>query len=191
MEYIYTIRQMKISDKEAAEYICCNASEPMDLGSEEINQAFSQGALTVFCHYYVEKEPEHCFVVVDENDVPKGYVLCAVDFEKWKKVFTEEYMNVSQIPVVKGMGAGSIAALEPFAKEYPAHLHIDLLPELQRQGFGVKLMDALVDMLRKIGVSGVMLNVAADNEKGMNFYKKYGFALLAEGQQEVVFGLKI
>lgn len=66
----------------------------------------------------MEREPEHCFAVADEADIPKGYVLCAVDFNSWREVFLEEYVNASQSPEVKGMGMGSIAGLEPFAEEY-------------------------------------------------------------------------
>ena len=33
---------------------------------------------------------------------------------------------------------------EPYSQGYPAHLHIDLLPELQGQGWGRRLIDTLV-----------------------------------------------
>lgn len=38
---------------------------------------------------------------------------------------------------------------------------------------------------------GVMLGVASDNEKGKNFYRKYGFSVLEEGPQEIVMGMKL
>ena len=53
-----------------------------------------------------------------------------------------------------------------------AHKHFGRLP---KEGLGHKLMDALIGHLREKGVSAVMLGVGADNQKGINFYKKYGF----------------
>ena len=41
-------------------------------------------------------------------------------------------------------------------------------------GLGRKLMDALISHLKKKDIKGVVLGVSAQNEKGINFYKKYG-----------------
>ena len=49
---------------------------------------------------------------------------------------------------------GGSPVAEPYAAEYPAHLHIDLLPELQGQGWGRRLIDTLVAALRERGVRG-------------------------------------
>ena len=46
------------------------------------------------------------------------------------------------------------AGAEPYAEDYPAHLHIDLLPEVQGQGWGRLLIATLVDALRERGVAG-------------------------------------
>ena len=64
------------------------------------------------------------------------------------------------------------------AKKYPAHLHIDILPEAQHKGYGTKLMDALMDYLAEKGVKGVHLGVGGDNAGGIRFYEKYGFTMI-------------
>ena len=64
------------------------------------------------------------------------------------------------------------------AKKYPAHLHIDILPEAQHQGYGAKLMDVLMDYLAEKGVKGVHLGVGGDNAGGIRFYEKYGFTMI-------------
>ena len=74
---------------------------------------------------------------------------------------------------------------------YPAHLHIDLLPEYQRQGLGSRLVDTLADHLRKKGVPGVMLTVGGSNEVGQSFYNKYGFARIDALPDDVAYGLKL
>ena len=67
--------------------------------------------LTVFCHYYIEQEPQHCFVAVNEEDEAVGYVLCAADFMTWEEKFTELYMKKSNNPVTKMLGKGTIDGL--------------------------------------------------------------------------------
>ncbi len=47
--------------------------------------------------------------------------------------------------------------------DYPAHLHIDLLPELQGQGFGRRLIDTLRGALAERGVAAVHLGMDAAN----------------------------
>lgn len=49
-------------------------------------------------------------------------------------------------------------------------------------------MDALTEELKHAGISGVMLGVGADNEKGLNFYRRYGFSELERKEHEIVMG---
>jgi ribosomal protein S18 acetylase RimI-like enzyme len=58
---------------------------------------------------------------------------------------------------------------------YPAHIHIDILLEYQRQGWGRKLMGMAVNHLKSSGKSGLHVCVAFGNEEGERFYKKLGF----------------
>lgn len=150
-----------------------------------------EALLDTFCHYYIEKEPQHCYVAVDEQDTPIGYILCSKDFDKWEEVFVKEYVEVSSNPITKMMGLGTVEGLRAFAKEYPAHLHIDIDDGYQRKGLGSKMMDTLIAHLREEGVPGLVLCVAPDNEKGMNFYRKYGFTVLEQGEQEIAMGIKL
>ena len=56
-------------------------------------------------------------------------------------------------------------------------------------GIGKALMDTLVSHLRKNKVPGLMLGVDPENEKGVSFYRKYGFSPLS--QDGVWWGLKL
>ena len=58
---------------------------------------------------------------------------------------------------------------------YPAHLHIDLLPEAQRQGLGRKLIDTLRAALAERGVPGVHLGYDRTNVAARAFYDRMGF----------------
>lgn len=78
-----------------------------------------------------------------------GYILCAHDFEKWKECFEEKYLKKQENPMIAMVGRGTIEDFAPYAGEYPAHMHIDLLPECQRIGLGTQLMDALTKESQK------------------------------------------
>ena len=132
----YTIRHIHKKDREAVEKICIATGPAQAEASEDMRKLL----LTVFCHYYIEQEPEHCFVAVNDQDEAVGYVLCAHDFEKWKDCFEKEYLKKQENPMIAMVGRGTIDDLAPYAGEYPAHLHIDLLPECQRIGLGTPLL---------------------------------------------------
>jgi ribosomal protein S18 acetylase RimI-like enzyme len=58
---------------------------------------------------------------------------------------------------------------------YPAHLHIDLVPEAQGQGLGRALMDWLLDRLTALGAHGVHLGVDPGNTAAIAFHERLGF----------------
>ena len=64
--------------------------------------------------------------------------------------------------------------------EYPAHMHIDLLPRLQGQGLGRALIETLADALRERGVPGLHLGVSTENPGAIAFYHRVGFVTLEE-----------
>ena len=83
------------------------------------------------------------------------------------------------VSVLRGVRAYFEPRLQKkYAKKYPAHLHIDLLPEAQGQGGGTALMNALKAHLREKNVRGVFLCVGKDNKKALRFYKKQDFQVL-------------
>ena len=63
---------------------------------------------------------------------------------------------------------------------WPAHLHIDILPEWQRSGWGRALFDRYCGNLKAKGVSGVHLVMAEDNKGAERFYGRVGFERFGE-----------
>jgi GNAT superfamily N-acetyltransferase len=57
--------------------------------------------------------------------------------------------------------------------EFPAHLHVNLLPRAQGRGVGRRLLETLFDALA--GVAGIHLGVAPENERAAAFYAHLGF----------------
>ncbi len=67
--------------------------------------------------------------------------------------------------------AGMLAA-------HPAHLHVDLLPRLQGQGWGRRVVEAVLDGLMATGATGVHLGVDEGNTGAQEFYLRLGFTEL-------------
>ncbi|HEX7834943.1 MAG TPA: GNAT family N-acetyltransferase [Pseudolysinimonas sp.] len=59
--------------------------------------------------------------------------------------------------------------------DYPAHFHLDLLPEAQGQGWGRKLVGRLRSELADVGVPGLFAALDAENVAARGFYERIGF----------------
>jgi ribosomal protein S18 acetylase RimI-like enzyme len=64
--------------------------------------------------------------------------------------------------------------------KYPAHLHIDILPDYQRQHYGPKLIDTFFYKMKVLGVPGVHLGMVQTNIGAKRFYERLGFQLCDE-----------
>ena len=183
-----TIRPYCEKDKEDVRFVCLNSEGPCDM-----DEAGRHYILTTYCDYYIEREPQNCFVAADETDRAVGYIICTERFESFYPVFLRDY--VSRFSLSQPMfwyGAAHSADLQAkYRAGYPAHLHIDVLPEYQRKGLGRRLVDTRAAHLKAKGVPGVMLTVGSSNTVGQGFYKKYGFTLLEATEGDIAFGLKL
>jgi ribosomal protein S18 acetylase RimI-like enzyme len=145
----------------------------------------------VWAGAYPVADPGLCFVVADGEGVG-GYVIGTDDtdeFEAWRErhwwpVLREQYPLVAD----PHDGTADHALVERIHRppaadppaEAPAHLHIDLLPRVQRQGWGRRLIAAFTDELRVRRVPGVYLDVDIRNTGGQAFYARLGFVVVDE-----------
>lgn len=152
---------------------------------------------------YVEHDPACAFVVETDDGRVAGYVVAAADtdaFETWFRDswwprFAERWPEPARVSnrqdelLRYAYGRGSQAI--PYTAEYPAHLHIDLLPELQQQGYGRQLIEALKGALRAAGVPGLHAVPAIDNTGAARFYERVGFEERAREDRIVIFGMRL
>ena len=64
--------------------------------------------------------------------------------------------------------------------QYPAHLHIGLLPAWRRQGLGTALMQHYESYLRRRGIPGYHLYASSFHPLGVAFYIKLGLELIGQ-----------
>jgi len=155
---------------------------------------------------YLALQPELCFLLEDDEGIC-GYVLAALDSKSFYKKLQEEYLpSICQKEGYKCPPTGpeglsledwylwsvhhpEIHFTESYQKTYPSHLHIDILPRGQKQGYGRKMMDVLNAALKAQGSVGVHLQMAKTNENAKQFYLKLGFKILDEVGPDLFLGL--
>ncbi len=162
----------------------------------------------VFVLPYVARHPDLAFVIETDDGRVAGYVVGTDDtdaFEEWFR--TDWWPRIgarwpqpeadlpdserSRQDAVLSYAYGRRADAESFAARYPAHLHIDLLPELQGQGWGRRLIAALTDALRGAGSPGIHLVASGTNTGAIAFYERLGFTRLAAPADVAAFGMSL
>ena len=66
----------------------------------------------------------------------------------------------------------------PGLAEYPAHLHIDMLPPFQGAGHGRAMMETFYAAAARAGATGVHVTVTTANTRALGFYDRLGFRRL-------------
>lgn len=146
---------------------------------------------------YLERWPQHAFVVGDAGSVG-GYIVGAPDTVEHERWLERDWLPPLQRRYPLDMFPAGTADAEVvglihhpsrtedwLATDWPAHLHIDLLPGWQRRGHGTALMNVFLESLRMAGVPGVHLGVSPQNLGAIAFYKRLGFQSL---YREIIWG---
>jgi ribosomal protein S18 acetylase RimI-like enzyme len=149
---------------------------------------------------YAVAEPDLCFILTVDG-APSGYVLGTRDSNAFHAWCEREWFPVLRarypLPPVEDDSADADAIREihegrashPDLAAYPAHLHIDLLPVAQGQGWGRRMIETFIGRLREIGAPAVHLGVGKRNTGAIQFYERVGFHRIFEGDGWIAFGM--
>ncbi|KAJ4356997.1 hypothetical protein N0V95_002869 [Ascochyta clinopodiicola] len=148
---------------------------------------------------YVSLTPSTCFVLDDGSGRAVGYCIGTADTASFAQRWREEFApsvdsNIVPKPEIRtadllmekeetkgfrhALHHAECSALQVWPEElakYPAHMHIDILPEFQRKGWGSVLIDTLFEAVKSKGASGIHLDMVRWNTIGRSFYEKIGF----------------
>jgi ribosomal protein S18 acetylase RimI-like enzyme len=154
----------------------------------------------MFTGYYTEREPESA-LVVERGGVVAGYLLGCIDSSRaWNpaavagrhilrrgiafrrgtarvigRTFTDAAIDLARRRI-------KVRELEFNDPRYPAHLHIDLLPEVRGIGVGARLVREWLERLRTRGVGGCHLQKFSENMTATAFFEACGFRRLPASQ---------
>lgn len=161
-----------------------------DSGGDAIGKYADDSLLAdIFLLPYLALEPSSAHVLeLGGNAV--GYIVAAADSVAFADAYRRDWLPgfAAKHPLVDPPTTDTEALVQlghttehlvgPDHTQFPAHLHIDLLPEAQGQGWGKQLMRTLLLQLAAAGVPGVQLGVGERNTGAQAFYRRLGFAPL-------------
>jgi len=178
------IRPYRPADLDALYDICVRTGAS---GSDASNVVADRRLFgDVYAAPYATFEPELAFVVEDSDGVA-GYVLGALDTDAFAARCEREWWPALRAAHPEGSGERPVDQIlvslihrpHRHAAEvvacFPSHLHIDLLPRIQGQGWGRRLLDTIADALRTAGSRGLHFGVGVSNEQALGFYRHLGY----------------
>lgn len=145
----------------------------------------------LYCGPYPAADPSLTFLVVDDEGVA-GYLVGTADsvaFAAWQERAWWPALR-ARYPLGADDGSVDQALVAQMHRPplvvpppgHPAHLHVDLLPRLQGQGWGRRLIAAFVAALAERGVPGLFLQADPRNTGALAFYARLGFTPDDEGR---------
>ncbi|MEZ5274967.1 MAG: GNAT family N-acetyltransferase [Opitutaceae bacterium] len=156
----------------------------------------------VFAAPYPVYDADSCLVLEDDEG-PCGYVLGAFDSrafalwfnQTWLPEIRDRFRNLTPPP---GAFDGWILEyldrqmeVPDFVDDYPAHLHIDLLPRVQKGGWGRRSIMAWADLAKARGARGLYLGVSGQNLNAVAFYRHIGMHEIAAEDWGFQMGMKL
>ena len=187
----FSIRSARPDDRAAAYDVCLKTGDHG--GDAEPFYGDDADALgRIFVGPYLAFEPELGLMLEDDAGVC-GYAFGAFDSRGFYARYESEWRPrlCAHYPMPQGDPSAWTRAEtvhswyhhpdyycpEPY-DAYPSHMHIDLLERAQGRGFGRRMMDEVMDRLRRRGSPGVHLGVSVRNEPAQGFYRRLGFSEL-------------
>jgi ribosomal protein S18 acetylase RimI-like enzyme len=182
------IRPYREADHAAVYDVCVRTA---DGGGDARGKYHSDDLMPdLFAGPYVFLEPDFAFVL-DDGQRAVGYVIGTPDTAAFARAYRARWIPrlAGRYPVPKDPPASpdeQMLALHyrperlvwPGHQEYPAHLHIDVLPPFQGAGHGRALMETFYAAAAGAGAIGVHVTVLKANTRAIGFYRRLGFRRL-------------
>jgi len=141
--------------------------------------------------YYTDNEPGSLWIGEVEDKVV-GYLSGCLNSR-----FASSRLKRSILPrvLLKGISRGALTRWDTWrvlgallqtliaslvqptfpSRDYPTHLHINLLRDYRGLGIGERLVNRFIDQVRTAGFYGIHVNVRADNLPARRFFEQQGF----------------
>ena len=195
-----SIRPYEPRDLDALYDICVRTAADGDDLTDAIDDPLLPGH--VYAAPYGVLEPGMAFVIEDDEGVG-GYVVGTRDTTAFTERCEVEWLPALRARYPAGSGPRDadrryIALIHDVPRQdaaivadYPAHLHIDLLPRVQGRGLGRALIERFNAAAAAGGATGVHLGMSATNDRALAFYRRVGFETLRTDPTSLVLGLRL
>lgn len=191
-----TIRPATTADEAAIAHICLITGAD----GTDASGMFADDAVLADVYAVPYLHGPGCIALAwDVGGEARGYVVGAADTATFQQWFTSEWWPTRPVRTARTEGdawlipsaADPARMLTAVLEQYPAHLHIDLLPDQQGRGAGRELIEAFCAAAATMGAAGVHLVPSSTNERALAFYPRVGFHELGRTENTVTFGRRL
>ena len=145
---------------------------------------------------YARLAPDLALVAEDDAGVA-GFAVGAIDTRDWEARLEREWWPALRMQYAPPSGAPDDwtpdqrrcamihrpeRAPANIARDYPAHLHMNLLPRMQHRGAGAMLLRAWLSRAADRGAQAVHVGVNRTNLRALAFWERHDFQELAADQ---------
>jgi ribosomal protein S18 acetylase RimI-like enzyme len=147
---------------------------------------------------YLRLQPDYCTVLCADTE-PCGYVVGTADSAAFRQHAEREWFPAlrRRYPVPRDDDRSADAALirslhgglevDPALQPWAAHLHLNLLPAAQGQGWGRRLLTVFLTQVRAAGAAGVHVAVAKSSDRACDFYRRRGFRRYRDAESDWIY----
>jgi ribosomal protein S18 acetylase RimI-like enzyme len=179
------IRPYRVGDRAAVYDICVETAN----AGRGVRGRYSTDDLVpdILAGPYLHLAPEHAYVL-DNGERAVGYIIGTAstpDFvaaykERWLPRLRVRYQPLSRPPVTEEEHRLDVMFhperwLLPELVAHPAHLHINVLADYRRSGYGRALISTFLASVASAGASSCYLGVRQENANARRFYEKLGW----------------
>jgi len=181
-----TIRPAQLSDTSALSTICAATANAGQAPTPALLEPELPGLLYALPYLHGPA----CFALVAEDDQGVcGYAVGTADSQAYYNWLNHSWLathnrapgieSATELDLRFAAGLQRAHAAPSWHKDFPAHLHLNLLPRAQGQGAGRALMSQLISQLAQAGASGVHWGADPANLGALGFYRKLGYKVYA------------
>jgi ribosomal protein S18 acetylase RimI-like enzyme len=193
------VRKYTTGDRAAIQEICYRTGYLGDSAARFWRH--KKSFVEAWTSYYIDQEPESLYVATRGAEVV-GYLTGCVDTAsatKSKGSMTSQIVRYGWLfrpgtagffwrAICDGMRDESVATDEFVNARWPAHPHINLLPDARGSGLGRALIERWFDQLRRVGSPGCHLGTLVENTRAVAFFERMGFR--RHGEPSLVPGMR-
>jgi ribosomal protein S18 acetylase RimI-like enzyme len=194
-----SIRGYRAEDRDAVYDVCVRTGA----AGRDARGRYSSDVLLgdIYAGPYLHLVPEHAYVL-DNGDRAVGYVIGTASTKDFVAAYLADWlprMRGRYEPPAPQPASEEERKLEdmfhpermllPELAPYPAHLHINLLPDYQGAGHGRAMVSTFLGSVAAAGAMSCYLGVRKGNTTAMLFYDKLGWRRIsvADGAAGTVF----
>jgi len=147
--------------------------------------------------YFTDREPRNSWVVCRTGDEQViGYLTGTADIRRFdryipflipgivlhairRRLLRRLASRRAIISMLRSLAAGEMSVPARVARDYPATMHVDLLPEARARGVAGRLYRLFVKRMRSLGATGIHAQTLSLNKAITRFCRNAGFTLAA------------